>query len=145
MNMKIGQVAHRVGLSIKRIREYEKEGLVKPERGITSKQRMYSPFEIKRIMQIKKLIHQRGLTLSGIKMLLNLAPCWTVFNCGNVDICPAYQNPHIRCFELKEKTGEETLCSGDCEICPVYMTRTDKIIPLFSEISQKEERVTALD
>ena len=145
MHLKIGQVAQKVRLSIKRIREYEKEGLLKPHRGKTSNQRMYRPFEIGRILQIKKLIHERGLTLAGIKMLLNLAPCWTIFNCEDVKSCPAYSNPHARCFELKEKTGEETACAGNCETCPIYITRTEEIQPLFPEISRKEEGVPALD
>ena len=138
MYMKIGQVAQTVGLSIKRIREYEKEGLVKPVRGKTSNQRMYGAFEIGRIIQTKKLIHKRGLTLAGIKMLLNVAPCWIIFNCKDVKSCPAYKKPHSRCFELKEKTGKNTVCAGNCKICPVYMNRTDRILPLFPEISDKE-------
>jgi len=139
MYMKIGQVAQIVGLSIKRIREYEKEGLVKPVRGKTSNQRMYGAFEIGRIIQTKKLIHERGLTLAGIKMLLNLAPCWIIFNCKEAKSCPAYKNPRSRCFELKEKTGGKAICAGDCKICPVYMTRTDRIPPLFPEVPDKEK------
>jgi len=136
MYMKIGQVAQMVGLSIKRIREYEKEGLVKPVRGETSNQRMYGAFEIGRILQTKKLIHERGLTLAGIKMLLNLAPCWVIFNCQDTTSCPAYKKPHSRCFEFKEKNSDQIFCAGNCEICPVYMTRTDKIQPLFPEIEK---------
>ena len=136
MFMKIGQVAQMVGLSIKRIREYEKEGLVKPVRGETSNQRMYGTFEIGRILQTKKLIHERGLTLAGIKMLLNLAPCWVIFECKDANSCPAYKKPHIRCFEFKEKNSDQKACAGNCEICPVYMTRTDKIQPLFPEIEE---------
>jgi len=135
MYFKIGKVAQMVDLSIKRIREYEKEGLVKPIRGKTSNQRIYGAFEIGRIIQIKKLIHERGLTLAGIKMLLNLAPCWTIFNCTNPKSCPAYENPYKRCFEIKAKTGSK-ICAEDCEICPIYMTREDKIQPLFPEISK---------
>ena len=139
MHLKIGQVAQLVGLSIKRIREYEKEGLVKPLRGKTSNQRMYGSLEIGRIIQTKKLIHERGLTLAGIKMLLNLAPCWIIFDCKDPKSCPSYKNPHARCFELKEKTSKENTRAGDCEICPVYTTRADKIQPLFPEISEKEK------
>jgi hypothetical protein len=145
MHLKIGQVAQMVGLSIKRIREYEKEGLVKPVRGKTSNQRMYGFFEIGRIMQTKKLIHERGLTLAGIKMLLNLAPCWIIFGCNNPKSCSVYINPHARCFELKGKKGKGTPCAGNCETCPVYMTRADKIQPLFPEISEKEEGMPAVE
>lgn len=144
MHLKIGQVAQMVSLSIKRIREYEKEGLVKPVRGKTSNQRIYGPFEIGRIVQIKKLIHERGLTLAGIKLLLNLAPCWIIFNCKEVKSCPAYKNPHSRCFESKEKRGKEIVCARNCKICPVYMTRADKVLPLFPEIPEKEESMSAV-
>ena len=145
MHMKIGQVAQMVGLSIKRIREYEKEGLVKPVRGKTSNQRMYGAFEIGRIIQTKKLIHERGLTLAGIKMLLNVAPCWIIFDCKKAKSCPVYKKPYDRCFELKEKSGNKAICAGNCKICPVYMTRKDRVKPLFPEIPDKEKKSLGLE
>ncbi|HUU29764.1 MAG TPA: MerR family transcriptional regulator [archaeon] len=133
MYLKIGKVSQKVGLSIKRIREYEKEGLIKPMRGETSNQRLYGSFEISRIMQIKQLIHERGLTVTGIKTLLNLAPCWTVFNCKETGICPAYKFPYNRCWELKERFKEEVACMGECVKCPIYLAIVEKVPPLFEK------------
>ena len=131
MYLKIGQVSQKVGLSIKRIREYEKEGLIKPMRGKTSNQRLYGSYEINMIMQIKNLIHRRGLTIAGIKALLNLAPCWTIFKCGKTEFCSAYKHPYNRCWEIKERFNEEVACIGDCRKCPIFLAREDKIPPLF--------------
>jgi DNA-binding transcriptional MerR regulator len=133
MYLKIGKVAQKVGLSIKRIREYEKEGLIKPIRGETSKQRLYGPFEISRIMQIKQLIHERGLTVAGIKILLNLAPCWTVFSCKDATGCPAFKHPYDRCWEIKKRFKEKVACMGDCIRCAIYLARKDEIPPLFEK------------
>jgi hypothetical protein len=133
MYLKIGKVAQKVGLSIKRIREYEKEGLIKPIRGETSKQRLYSAFEISQIMQIKSLIHERGLTVAGIKTLLNLAPCWTIFHCKQTGICPAYKHPYNRCWETKKLFKEAVACLGDCVKCAVFLARMDKVPPLLEK------------
>lgn len=133
MYTKIGKVAIQVGLSIKRIREYEKEGFIRPVRCESSNQRMYSDFEIGRILEVKRLIHERGLTVEGIKHLLNVAPCWSIFGCDDPAGCPAYQAPHSRCWELRHVAGVETACEIDCETCPVFLTRSTEVHPLFSK------------
>jgi MerR family transcriptional regulator, repressor of the yfmOP operon len=133
MYAKIGKVAMQVGLSIKRIREYEKEGFIRPLRCESSNQRLYSEFDISQILQVKKLIHERGMTVEGIKHLLNMAPCWSIFGCPNVEACPAYRNPYEKCWEVKQRAGSEMCCSGECSICPIYLSRSKEILPLFEK------------
>ncbi len=143
MHLRISQVAQLVGLSPKRIQDYEKEGFIKPVRSETGNQRMYGSFEIGRIIQVKRLIHERGFTIAGIKALLNLAPCWTIFDCRNARECPVYQSPNIRCWKVRQRKNLGITCSNCCDmstispdccnICPVYRTQAEEIPPLFPE------------
>jgi len=133
MYVKIGKVAREVGLSVKRIQEYEKENLIKPLRKKSSNHRLFSTFEINQIKRIKHLIHDRGFTLTSIKHLLNMAPCWLVLECEHPEICPAYHNPHKRCWEVKKSLNINFPCMGTCERCPVFLVRNYKSKPLFEK------------
>src|SRR3990172_6159476 len=86
----INEVSNKVKLSQKRIREYEKEGLVKPVRAPQTNNRLYSSFDLLQIKRIKQLIHEAGFTLSCLKNLLALTPCWKIFGCPSKEECPAY-------------------------------------------------------
>ena len=56
----INEVSRKVELSQKRIREYEKEGFILPEREANTNNRLYSDFEVSQIRRINFLIHGRG-------------------------------------------------------------------------------------
>ncbi len=117
----INEVSRKVNLSQKRIREYEKEGFIRPQRHPHTNNRLYTDFEIQQIERIYELIHDRGFTLAGLKNLLVLAPCWNVFDCKVRESCPAYGNPHVPCWETRRVI--DTLCEGPCERCAVYLNR----------------------
>ena len=117
----IGAVSRVVDLSQKTIRDYEKMGFIKPRRSPRTNNRIYSDFEIKQIQQISHLIHNKGFTLPCIQRLLQLAPCWSVFDCEVKKKCPAYENAPMPCYKTREK--RETLCSGACEQCAVFINR----------------------
>lgn len=128
---KIGQVARELQLSEKRIREYEDEGLIKPRRRESSAQRMYDRFDIARLEQIRALIHERGLTLTGIKSLIAMAPCWKVIECVEYERCAAYRNPQSKCWEMADEDKTDIECIGNCDHCPVYLLRDYRPEPLF--------------
>ncbi|WP_345947264.1 MerR family transcriptional regulator [Natroniella acetigena] len=65
----IGVTKKRVGLTARRIRYYEKAGLIEPER-TKGNQRLYSQNDIERLKKIKGLLEQ-GLNLAGVKRKLN--------------------------------------------------------------------------
>ncbi len=134
MFYRIGQVSRQVGLTEKRIREYEDEGLLHPRRRESSVQRQYDDFDIRRIRQIKALIHERGLTLAGIKALLAIAPCWEIIDCEDRENCPAYKDPWKKCWELREELRTDLQCMGNCNRCPKYLTRDTVIQPMFDRI-----------
>jgi hypothetical protein len=118
----IGAVSIRVNLSQKTIRDYEKMGLIKPKRDRRTNNRIYSDFDVAQIQRITHLIHHEGLTLPCIRRLLQLAPCWNIFDCDVKENCPAHRNAARPCYETRGKEG--TLCSGDCEQCAIYLSRT---------------------
>ncbi len=117
----INDVSRLVNLSQKRIREYEKEGFVKPIRENSTNNRLYSEFEISQIQRINALIHDRGFTLACLKNLLVLAPCWNIFDCQVKEQCSAYLLPWRPCYEVREY--RETSCNGPCERCAVFLNR----------------------
>ena len=99
-------------------------GLIKPIRDPRTNNRIYSDFEVEQIQQISRLIHNEGLTLPCIQRLLQLAPCWSIFDCEVKEKCPAYEYAPDPCYKTREK--RETLCSGACEQCAIYINRHSK-------------------
>lgn len=117
----INEVSRRVNLSQKRIREYEKEGFIRPAREPKTNNRLYSDFDVNQIQRINHLIHERGFTLACLRNLLVMAPCWVIFGCPGAQRCAAHQNPHSPCWRIREQLG--TSCPGPCNHCAVYLNR----------------------
>ncbi len=120
----INEVSRLVNLSQKRIREYEKEGFLKPLREKNTNNRLYSPFDIAQIGQITKLIHERGFTLACLKNFIVQAPCWNIFGCKDKEGCPAFQLPWKPCYEVRR--DHETPGQRPCAQCPVFLNRDFK-------------------
>ena len=120
----IGDVSLKVNLSQKTIREYEKIGLIKPQREPRTNNRLYSNFEIEQIRHITRLIHEEGFTLPCIRRILELAPCWNVFDCDAKERCPAYQYAPNPCYDTR--MTRETICIGTCDECVIFLNRPRK-------------------
>ena len=121
----IGEVSRKVGLSQKRIREYEKEGFIAPVRDPNTNNRQYTDLDIQQIIQINKLIHRHGFTISCLKNLLKSAPCWNIFDCKRTAGCAAYKYPHTPCYVTMKD-----LPDSKCKTCPVYRNRDQKPIKI---------------
>lgn len=118
----INEVSRRVELSQKRIREYEKGGLIKPEREPRTNNRRYSEADIKQILRVKELIHEHGFTLACLRYFLGSAPCWIIFNCAEKESCTTYNDARTPCYEIvKKATGHIGL--KDCKHCPIFLNR----------------------
>ena len=128
----INEASRKVNLSQKRIREYEKEGLIKPIRAPQTNNRLYSAFDILQINRIKQLIHEAGFTVACLKHLLALAPCWNIFGCTRKDNCAAYQDPHTPCYTTRKTKGTE--CTGTCDKCAVYLNRGFRKMKILEQI-----------
>ena len=127
----INEVSRQVNLSQKRIREYEKEGFINPEREPRTNNRLYSDFEIQQIKRINYLIHERGFTLACLRNLLVLAPCWNVFDCRDKEECPAYSHPHEDCWEVR--IVHSAKCPGPCDKCAIYINRGHERAPVLEK------------
>jgi MerR family transcriptional regulator, repressor of the yfmOP operon len=117
----INAVSRTVNLSQKRIREYEKEGFINPDRDPNTNNRLYSDFEIQQIKRINFLIHERGFTLSCLRNLLVLSPCWRIFDCRQQAACSAYEHPYDPCWQVRRT--HPVKCGGPCEKCAIFLNR----------------------
>ena len=120
----INDVSREVNLSQKRIREYEKEGFINPDREPRTNNRLYTDFEISQIKRINFLLHERGFTLTCLRTLMILAPCWNIFACESKEDCYAYLNPYKPCWVVRD--GHETRCPGPCSKCAIFLNRRHK-------------------
>ena len=124
----INDVSRRVGLSQKRIREYEKGGFVRPARDPRTNNRMFSDADVQMIQRVKNLLHDHGFTLTCLRYFLASAPCWTIFGCPEKEACPAYHQPHTPCHAMARCTP--SMVDKKCVDCPVYFNRKVEKIAL---------------
>jgi MerR family transcriptional regulator, repressor of the yfmOP operon len=128
----INEVSQKVGLSQKRIRDYEKAGFIKPLRAPRTNNRLYVDSDIKRLIRVKELIHNHGFTLTCLRYYLLSTPCWTIFGCPNKTSCRAYQNPHTPCYKAVMQQ-EDSSNDERCNSCPVYMNRNVEKLTLLEK------------
>ena len=101
------------------LRIYEEEGLIKPAR--QGNKRYFSNNDIEWVNCLRTLIHERGISIPGIKLLLELTPCWEITNCPpeKRDSCSAYIDRTIPCWQRAS-----TACAKEfeqCEQCEVFI------------------------
>ncbi|MFC1513354.1 MerR family transcriptional regulator [Thermodesulfobacteriota bacterium] len=111
------------------LRIYEEEGLVKPAR--QGNKRYYSNDDIEWIRCIRDLIHDKGISIPGIKMLLELTPCWEIRKCDDQTRaeCSAYKDQTIPCWQRASTAcaqGEMKQC-GDCEVYILAMKHVSQL------------------
>ncbi len=118
----IGIVAELIGTTDQTLRLYEKHGLIKPAR--RNKNRYYSENDIKWLRCLRDLIHNRKISIQGIKKLLDYAPCWEITECSDErrNNCTAYVDKTKPCWELNR-----LICNREsgkiCEDCVVYLSK----------------------
>lgn len=121
----IGIVAELIGTTDQTLRLYEKHGLIKPAR--RNKNRFYSENDIKWLRCLRDLIHNRKISIEGIKKLLDYAPCWEITECSEErrNKCSAYIDRTKPCWELNRMICQRE--SGRiCEDCVVFLSRAIK-------------------
>lgn len=67
----ISVAAELVNVHQQTLRHYERLGLIEPLRG-KGEIRYYSPHDIERIMQIRRLVEELGVNLAGVEVILNM-------------------------------------------------------------------------
>jgi len=85
----IGVAAKLLSVHPRTLRIYEAEGLVRPS--MAGKRRLFSDMDLVWIRCIRGMIHEQGISIPGIKRLLELAPCWEIRECSDevVENCRA--------------------------------------------------------
>lgn len=92
--------AQLVGLSPRTLRGYEEAGLVEPARTGGNQQRLYSEQDIQWFRCVRDMIHDEGLTVTAIRRLLDLIPCWQIRHCDSATAlaCAPHLNiPNVAC------------------------------------------------
>ena len=67
----ISVVSKLLGIHKQTLRIYDREGLVCPRRTPTNR-RMYSENDVKRLKYVCYLVHEKGVNLSGAKIILEM-------------------------------------------------------------------------
>lgn len=75
----IGVASELLNVHPRTLRIYEDEGLIKPHR--KGSRRLYSPNDVQWVSCLRSLIHDQGISIPGIKKLLNYAPCYEIAEC----------------------------------------------------------------
>lgn len=116
----ISTAAKMLGMSVRMLREYEKDGLIKPYRNPSNGYRLFSNEDLQWIRCIRELIHQKGLNIKGIRRLLTVMPCWEVKDCPK-EIrakCRAVVDRTLPCWAIADKHCKD---ADKCRSCKVYL------------------------
>jgi len=95
----IGVAAKLLNVHPRTLRIYEKEGLVQPT--LVGNRRMFSADDIQWITCLRTFIHQEGISIPGLKKLLDYIPCWEVSDCP--------QEIHQHCGARVDRAAPRTL------------------------------------
>ncbi|MBI5190182.1 MAG: MerR family transcriptional regulator [Nitrospirae bacterium] len=119
----ISIAAELVGTTDQTLRLYEKHGLVVPAR--RNKNRYYSDNDVKWLKCVRDLIHNKKISIEGVKKLLSYAPCWEIRECSDEkrSNCSAFIDKTKPCWEFTK-----TRCKNgiECDTCVVYMAAKNK-------------------
>ena len=67
----ISVAAELVNVHQQTLRHYERLGLIEPQRG-KGEIRYFSPEDIERVLQIRRLVDELGVNLAGVEVILNM-------------------------------------------------------------------------
>jgi len=102
----IGVAAKLLDVHPRTLRIYEDEGLIKPTR--EGNRRLYSTNDITWIGCLRRLIHDEGISIAGIKKLLRYATCHEIADCP--------KEIHCTCDAVVDKAVPRSLrLAGDAE------------------------------
>ena len=112
----ISVAAKLLGISARTLREYEKEGLIKPAR--KGGRRWFSRNDLEFIRNIRFYLEEVGMTIPALKVLYLTVPCWEIKQCEMYD-CPAYGNYKEKCWEVIAR--HRMLRARACRSCPIFL------------------------
>jgi len=92
-----------VGLSPRTIRLYEEAELLSPARTGGNQQRLYSEQDLQWLRCIRDMLHGEGLTVTAIRKLLDVIPCWEIRSC-EAEVAETCR-PHLRIPDMAAPRG----------------------------------------
>ncbi|MEG3640099.1 MerR family transcriptional regulator [Magnetococcus sp. PR-3] len=119
--VKIGVVAKRLGVSIRTIHMYEREGLFIAYKN-NAGTRYFTERDVEWLIEIRKLI-KSGISIAGIRRLMSLIPCWESKKCSfhNKHNCPVIEDNQLPCWANKDNLCDHS--GQECRDCEVYEMR----------------------
>ncbi len=119
----ISIAAELVGTTDQTLRLYEKHGLVTPAR--RNKNRYYSDNDVKWLKCVRDLIHNKKISIEGVKKLLTYAPCWEIRGCSDEkrEGCSAFIDKAKPCWEFTKSRCKNGI---ECDTCVVYLADANK-------------------
>jgi MerR family transcriptional regulator/heat shock protein HspR len=120
----ISIAAELVGTTDQTLRLYEKHGLVTPAR--RNKNRYYSDNDVNWLKCVRDLIHNKKISIEGVKKLLSYAPCWEIQGCTDErrSACSAFIDRTRPCWEFTKSRCKNGI---ECDMCVVYLAANKKI------------------
>jgi len=122
--LSIGDAARMLGISVNLLRLYETEGLLLPAR-TEGNQRRYSRLDLERVSCIRRAIQDERMTISSIRKIMALVPCWEIIGCSENDRaqCEAFHNTVHGCWNYTHTNN--TCSTRECRDCEVYQSSGD--------------------
>ena len=135
----ISVAAKLLGLHPRTLRVYEEEGLINPAR--QGNKRYYSQDDVEWISCLRHLIHEEGISIPGIKRLLDLTPCWEIKKCPpeRREKCTAFANKVVPCWERASTACAREL--NHCQECDVYIKAMKEARDEASECANIKKRL----
>ncbi len=101
------------------LRIYEDEGLLKPAR--QGNKRFFSQDDIEWVRCLRKLIHDEGISIPGVKRLLDLTPCWEIKKCSRQvrETCTAFVDRTEPCWQRARSVCRRE--PSQCESCETFV------------------------
>ncbi|MBF0108512.1 MAG: MerR family transcriptional regulator [Magnetococcales bacterium] len=119
--IKIGEAARLLGISLRTIHMYEREGLFIAYKNKAGT-RYFSKEDIRWFVELRRMI-KSSLSIAGIRALMSLIPCWEIRPCDyrSRTNCPAITDHQAPCWANQNNLCEET--GQQCRNCKVYRLR----------------------
>ena len=119
--VKIGVVAKRLGISIRTIHMYEREGLFVSHKN-SAGTRYFTEQDVAWLLEVRRMI-KTSIGIAGIRHLLSLVPCWEIKKCSfnGKGGCPVIAGHDAPCWANKDNICATT--PQACRQCDVYEIR----------------------
>mgnify|MGYP001602976397 CR=1 FL=1 len=104
---------------VRMLREYEKDGLIKPKK--VNRRRLFTMNEVGFIKDLRYYFTEKKMTINGLKEFYLRSACWEIKQCNRRQ-CPAYGKLYKQCWEM---VAQHKICDGNaCPSCPIFIIKT---------------------